>query len=103
MCFLPKREQKGVVILLANNMIDMGEGLVSTLLGACWCVTSVQLRSFGLQCVQSLSLTPPPSVLMQNVRNSCPIFFVYFGLLSSLTPLFCHPAGKENQKIKDQK
>lgn len=26
-----------------NNMIDMGEGPASSLPGACWCVTSVQL------------------------------------------------------------
>lgn len=97
MSFLPKREQKVFVILLANNVIDMGEGLVSSLFRASWCVTSAQLRALGLQCVQSLPLTCPPSVPIQKVRNSLlpHLFFISFCCFScvvSLAPSFCCPA-----------
>lgn len=99
MSFLPKREQKVAVILLASKvMVDVGEGLASSLPGACWCVTSVQLWSSGLQCVQSLPLTCPPSVLTQKVRiYLLPHLFLFFSAVSpvwsvSFTPSFCCPA-----------
>ena len=96
MSFLPKREQKVVVILLANNVIEVGEGLVSSLSGACWWVTSVQLQSLGLQCEQNLPLTCPPSVLTQKVRNSLlPHRFLFLSAVSPVWSPQLHPSAAQ--------
>lgn len=91
--FPPKKEQKVVVMVLGNNVKDVGEGLFSSLPRVCWAVAPVQLWSFGLLCVRSLPLRPS---LCSHTKGKklllAPFFFISFCRFPS-SPLLHHSAA----------